>query len=192
MTMDDANSVQGRQEVVIRPVRWPDDEAKLGALDTSFTTCRIYRVDRGPLSFRLVEAAVDPPVRKSYGMLRNKGDRLRQLGHVVASEEDGTLVGVAAADLAAWSRRVQVEGIFVAPQARGRGVGRALMASVTDFAREVGAGCVWVETQNVNYPAVQFYRRLGFRLCGFDERLYDRDSPEADEVALFFALDVTS
>jgi GNAT superfamily N-acetyltransferase len=177
-------------EVVIRPVRWPEDGARLGALDTSFTTSRIYRVDRGPLSFQLVEAAVDPPVRKSYGTLLHEDDRLRQSRHVVVAEEGGTLVGVAAADLSAWNRRVQVEAFFVAPRARRRGVGRALMASVVAFAREVGAGCVWLETQNVNYPAVQFYRHLGFRLCGFDDRLYDPETPEAREVALFFARDL--
>jgi ribosomal protein S18 acetylase RimI-like enzyme len=38
--------------------------------------------------------------------------------------------------------------------------------------REPATGCLWLETQNVNYPAVQFYRRMGFRLCGLDETLY--------------------
>jgi len=173
-------------------VRWPEDEAQLATLDTSFTTDRIYRVCRGELAFELVEEVVDPPLRKSYDSLLDGAGRLRQMRHVVVAEEGATLVGCVSADLAAWNNRVQVEDCFVAPQARGRGVGRALMESVITFAREVHARCVWLETQSVNYPAVQFYQRLGFRLCGLDERLYDPKALEREEVALFFALDLTT
>jgi len=44
----------------------------------------------------------------------------------------------------------------------------------------------------VNYPAIQFYRRLGFRLCGLDETLYRPDDSASvpGEVALFFARDL--
>lgn len=175
----------------IRPIRWPGDERKLATIDTSFTTDRVYRVERGPLSFRLAAETVDPPVRKSYcSWLRADFDRLRQIRHVVVAEEDDRLLGMLSADLAAWNRRVQVEDLYVAPEVRGRGIGRALVASAIAVAREVGARCVWLETQNVNYPAVQFYQRLGFRLCGLDERLYDPDTQEMDETALFFVLDV--
>lgn len=174
----------------IRPVRWPDDEPQLQTIDTSFTTPRVYRVRRDALSFSLVAETVDPPIRKSYGSLLAYAEQLRQMRHVAVAEVGHTLVGAVAADLTTWNRRLQVEHCYVAPQWRGRGVGRALIASVVAFARGIHARCVWLETQNTNYPAVQFYRRLGFRLCGLDERLYDLDTPEGKETALFFALDV--
>jgi GNAT superfamily N-acetyltransferase len=172
-------------------VRWPDDWPGLEVLDSSFTSDRIYRLRRGPLSFELVEETVDPPVRKAYPLLRPDADRLRGLAHVVVAEAGGALVGVAAASVSAWNRRVQVEDFFVAPLARGRGVGRALMDSVVGYAREAGARCVWLETQTIHYPAVQFYRRLGFRLCGLDETLYDPAELALEETALFLALDLT-
>ena len=175
---------------MIRPVRWPDDAAGLAALDTSFTTGRVYRALRGPLAFLLVAERVEPPIRKSYGSLADHSEQLRRTQHVVVSEDEGVLTGVAAADLVAWNNRVRVEHLYVAPGARRRGVGRALMASVVEFARERGARCVWLETQTVNYPAARFYQRLGFRLCGFDDRLYDADAAGAGEIALFFALDL--
>jgi ribosomal protein S18 acetylase RimI-like enzyme len=40
-------------------------------------------------------------------------------------------------------------------------------------AKAAGARCLWLETQNVNYPAIQFYLAHGFYLCGFDESFYD-------------------
>lgn len=47
------------------------------------------------------------------------------------------------------------------------------MEALAGHARQVTAArCLWLETQNVNYPAVQFYLRLGFELCGLDQTLY--------------------
>jgi ribosomal protein S18 acetylase RimI-like enzyme len=69
------------------------------------------------------------------------------------------------------------------------GVGTALLAALDRRARAGGARCLWLETQNINYPAIQFYRRSGFRLCGLDDTLYDPEldpTTGPDEVALFF------
>jgi ribosomal protein S18 acetylase RimI-like enzyme len=42
-----------------------------------------------------------------------------------------------------------------------------------------------VETQSTNYPALSFYRKHGFRVAGFNDRLYTDDDLEDGEVALF-------
>jgi ribosomal protein S18 acetylase RimI-like enzyme len=189
--MSDGTAGLGSAPTAFRPPRWPDDASKLEAPDTSFVTDRVYRVRHGPLSFMLVEEAVAPPIRKTYPVLRPDAGRLRRLGHVVVAEEDGVLVGLVAAGFSAWNRRVEVEDLYVAPAARGRGIGRALMQSVVTYARTVGARCVWLETQPSNYAAVQFYQRSGFRLCGLDERLYDPGPRGPAEAALFFAFDLT-
>ena len=47
-----------------------------------------------------------------------------------------------------------------------------------------GATRLWVETQNVNAPALAFYRRCGFALCGLDASLYE-PTTVPDEIALF-------
>jgi GNAT superfamily N-acetyltransferase len=53
--------------------------------------------------------------------------------------------------------------IRVAPEERGRGVGRALMNAV-GWARERGCREMKVETQDVNVAACRFYAAMGFRL----------------------------
>jgi ribosomal protein S18 acetylase RimI-like enzyme len=174
--------------VRIRSVRWSEDEARVAALDASFTTDRVYRVVRGGLSFDLVPEEVAPPLVKARG-LAQEVDRLRGLPHVVVAEDAGALLGVAGASLSAWNRRAHLDGLYVAPEARRRGVGRALVDAVVAYARAAEARCLWLETQNTNYPAVRFYERVGFRLCGFDDRFYD--GAVAHETALFFALDLT-
>ena len=110
--------------------------------------------------------------------------------HVDVAERDGALIGICAADLSEWNQRVQIERMYLSPEARGQGVGRALLTSAIDFARSIGSWCVWLETQNTNYPAIQFYQRCGFRLCGLDQRLYDPAYNTLDETAVYFVPDL--
>jgi ribosomal protein S18 acetylase RimI-like enzyme len=176
--------------LIIRPARWPDDIALLDGLDTSFTTDRIYRVIRDELSFTLVEEAVEPPLQKGYGSITSQVEGIRVMEYAAVAEQDGEFAGFAAASYEPWNRRVAVWHLYVAAGRRRRGVGRALVDALDAFARSAGARCLWLETQNVNYPAIQFYRHLGFRLCGLDESLYDPEGPARGEIALFFVRDL--
>jgi ribosomal protein S18 acetylase RimI-like enzyme len=173
--------------VTIRSVQWPQDVTVLSGLDTAFTTDRIYRPFREEFSLRLLEETVTPPLRKHYEF--NPADPTeRQTWDTTAlAEEDGRLAGFAAAQYVAWNRRVALWHLYVMPSYRGKGVGTRLLNAVDAFAQSVQARCLWLETQNVNYPAIQFYRRCGFTFCGFDESLYDPETMLHEEVALFFA-----
>src|SRR6266487_1332521 len=80
----------------------------------------------------------------------------------------GRLVGIASlflaempgqSGVAAW----QLRGMATAPEARGKGFGRALGAACVAFARENGARLLWC---NARTPAVGFYRKLGFETLG--------------------------
>lgn len=97
------------------------------------------------------------------------------------------MVGFAATQYTGWNRRAVIWHLYVALDDRGRGVGTRLLSSVEAFARDAGARCLWLETQNVNHAAVRFYLRAGFTLCGLDMSLYDPQGPAGKEVALFFA-----
>jgi GNAT superfamily N-acetyltransferase len=57
-------------------------------------------------------------------------------------------------------------GMFVGPEARGRGIGAALVNAVVGWARQRGAEglCLWVTATNA--PAVALYVRCGFRNSG--------------------------
>lgn len=97
------------------------------------------------------------------------------------AERDGAVVGYVFfslgynTDVAA--RSMWLHDIFVAPAARGHGVGYALMAAVAG--ETVRTGCVMLEwgVHRANTGALEFYRRLGaqgaeVRIMGVDgERL---------------------
>ena len=167
----------------LRPGRLPDDRDALLALDRSFSTARMYRVERSPLGFQLDDALVDPPVHKDFPLVDDLGDERVWRDSLVAEDAD-RVVGFAAWTHQAWNQRTELWHLYVAPPQRGRGVGRQLVDAVLDAARDAGTRGVWLETSNLAYPAIQFYRRVGFELCGLDTTLYGGE--QAQETALYF------
>ena len=173
----------------IRPFTPGEELAPLAAFDTSFVTDRIYRVRRTPLSFALEEEPVDPPFRKTY-TIDDLGAELKDMDQILVSELGRELIGFTGVKYESWNRRMTVGHLYVAPQHRKRGIGRGLIEGAVEYARRTEARCLWLETQNTNYPAIRFYLRAGFRLCGLDESLYDPQGPGRGEVAVFFARDL--
>jgi ribosomal protein S18 acetylase RimI-like enzyme len=170
--------------LVVRAARWPEDETRIMRVDTSFSCDRVYSVSAEDLGFRVRAKKVTPPIMKTYVVPRLRGsDRL------FVAEEGVEVVGFAEVEVASWNRRASITHLYVSSQHRGKGIGAALVEALAERARRGGARCLWLETQNINYPAVQFYRRIGFRLCGLDDTLYDPASLPG-EVALFFVRDL--
>lgn len=60
-------------------------------------------------------------------------------------------------------RGIYLEDLFVRPQARGRGVGKALLVRLAAIALEQGCGRLEWAVLNWNTPAIGFYQSLGAR-----------------------------
>jgi GNAT superfamily N-acetyltransferase len=54
-----------------------------------------------------------------------------------------------------------LEDLFVRPEHRGKGYGRALLVELAKIARERGCGRMEWAVLDWNEPAIQFYRKLG-------------------------------
>jgi GNAT superfamily N-acetyltransferase len=54
-----------------------------------------------------------------------------------------------------------LEDLFVRPEKRGKGYGRALLERLAEIARERGCGRMEWAVLDWNDPAIQFYRKLG-------------------------------
>jgi GNAT superfamily N-acetyltransferase len=54
-----------------------------------------------------------------------------------------------------------LEDLFVKPEARGKGYGRALLVHLANIAHERGCGRMEWAVLDWNEPAIQFYRKLG-------------------------------
>ncbi len=60
-------------------------------------------------------------------------------------------------------RGLYLEDLFVQPDARGKGYGRALLVRLAEIAQERACGRMEWAVLNWNDPAIQFYRKLGAR-----------------------------
>ena len=60
-------------------------------------------------------------------------------------------------------RGLYLEDLFVRPDRRGRGYGRALLVRLAQIADERGCGRMEWAVLDWNEPAIEFYRRLGAR-----------------------------
>ncbi|MFD7624871.1 GNAT family N-acetyltransferase [Streptomyces sp. NPDC059851] len=172
----------------------PEDAEAIVALDSSFTTSTVFEVAVTDGGFTLREVPVDPPLVKVFPEDDGDDDADSDGGGAdgdgrtfVAVGADGVLAGFAAVSYAAWNRRLTIEDIEVAPDHRGRGVGRALIGQAADFARERGAGHIWLEVTSVNAPAIHAYRRMGFAFCGLDTSLYQGTASEGEQ-ALYMSM----
>jgi len=167
--------------VQVRVVRLPDDADGVAGLDASFLTERELDVQPDQLGFRVASRELPAPRGKAYRVVAAPGG-------LVAVDKD-EVIGYAEISYAAWNRRAALEHIYVASRHRGTGTGTALLAEAVRQARATGARCLWLETQNVNEPAIGFYLSRGFRICGLDTTFYDpAESP--GEVAIFLAMDL--
>jgi ribosomal protein S18 acetylase RimI-like enzyme len=167
--------------MIVRSASWPEDAAGIAAIDTSFTTDRVYRVVRERLGFALAELTIDPPVTKTYPLPETDPG-----GGAFVAELDGEIAGFAQIEPPAWNGRAVVSHLYVSASHRGHGIGAVLLNELADHERTAGARCLWAETQNVNHAAVHFYLATDFRLCGLDKSFYD-PVEHPGEIALFFA-----
>jgi ribosomal protein S18 acetylase RimI-like enzyme len=80
---------------------------------------------------------------------------------------DGADVGMVRGELSAEEPGVVwLLSMWVDPEARGRGVGDALVAAVIDFARAEGSRTVQLDVADDNAPAIALYARHGFAPTG--------------------------
>jgi N-acetylglutamate synthase len=102
------------------------------------------------------------------GIDRRSREIMTVLFGLIAYRNAGLLIRDAAGDPAAGALAVNAAGIgtfhcvIVRKEARGKGLGRAIMAAALGWAREAGATHAALQVVAANTPAVNLYTSLGF------------------------------
>lgn len=126
------------------------------------------------------------PVRVSAASYerRFRGEHLDPFASRVY-ERGGAPVGVLLVARRGWTARVA--GMGLAPEVRGRGLGRRVMRDAADEARARGERALLLEVFERNEPAAALYRGLGFRpvrrLVGYRRPPGGEDPGAADPLA---------
>lgn len=103
----------------------------------------------------------------------------------VGAYQGDELIGIGLAERRAWNATLWVLEFHVQRDRRRSGIGRKMMDSLAQLARDAGLRCIGLETQNTNVPAIDAYRRLGFEIDGIDLSFYTNTDTLDGEVAIF-------
>ena len=190
-------------QVELRAVE-PADAPALHMLDYSFEMDRIYTLhvhgnltqpldeDAHPrhssLAFELREMPVDLPLYKDYRefepTLEAVEARIAGVDGGYVALANGEIAGVILLRLEEWRSVTSIEDIIVGRQFRRYGIGSLLLNCACDWARNRGCWAILLETQNINYPAIQFYLRNGLEVWSINQHYYP-PGPVEHEVAVF-------
>src|SRR5579884_2146512 len=179
-----------------------NDAPALHELDYNFETDRIYTLrvqnqlmlddehtdnSRPVFALELVETQVDPPIyknlREGQETLAAVEEKLRNVEGGYVALADGKVAGAILLHVEEWRSVTLIQDIIVGHQYRRYGVGSLLLSCAADWARKRNCWAIILETQNINYPAIQFYLRNGLEIWSINRNFYP-PGPVAHEVAI--------
>ncbi|KAA8652493.1 GNAT family N-acetyltransferase [Aspergillus tanneri] len=170
----------------------PDDQPILSTIDSSFNTDRIFQVKFDSpcpisammgLGVQLESIQLDRPLHKSFPDEEDSDEDdddaqdnftiIVEDIHSSSGEASSKVAGFISAKFSSWNSRLIVTDIEIEPAYRRRGIGPTLV----QFAESIGVARylvrhVWLEVSNVNYPAIQSYLKMGFKVAGLDVSMY--------------------
>ncbi len=154
-----------QQDVVIRGARKEDLAAIVGLLaDDLLGSDREAPRDPLPEAYHAAFGEIDSDPRQTL-LVAEMDDRI--VGTLQLSILPNLTYG--------GRRRAQVEGVRIASEARGRGIGRALMEHAKALAGEAGCHMLQLTTNRQRPQAARFYERLGFVDSHHGLKLYLQD-----------------
>lgn len=133
---------------------------------------RLYKPEDFPLLYAIEEVCFQIPLRFGRRYMKQLVSRADAATWI--AEENGRLAGFA---IVQWEREAgegiaYLQTIEVLPDARGLGVGAALLARSEEAARAAGAARIWLHVDEENAGAIRMYERHGYVFDGRHENYY--------------------
>ena len=181
--------------VIVRPATEADPPA-LTRLDLTYPTDRILALERSgeppEHTFALrwrnrVPAAMAVYATYTIDRLR---DALTGADLFLVADVDGEVAGLLMVIVPPWTDAAEITDLAVDIAFRRQGAGRALVDAAAEWARDRGLRALWVEPRADNHAAVSFYVSLGFRLSGFNDRLYSNADDEDGKPTVYMHLEL--
>ncbi|WP_323773366.1 GNAT family N-acetyltransferase [Alcanivorax sp.] len=123
----------------------------------------LLRLIRDLARYEKAEDQVEADVPQLAATLFGEG----ATAHAMVAEEDGLIVGLAIYffNYSTWQGRngLYLEDLFVEPEQRGAGIGKALLARLAALAVDRDCGRFEWSVLDWNTPAIDFYESLGAR-----------------------------
>lgn len=104
--------------------------------------------------------------------------------------KDDVLIGILLSSYHEWNNSLWIENIRISEKAKGEGLGRELIDSLIEFARNENVRILGLEVQSSNYPAIKFYEKCGFEISGVDFNRYPQRENDIYQVALIMNINL--
>ncbi len=163
-------------ETYVRGVAEADVPA-LARMDLTYDASRVLALTRSGTdaepSFALAwrDGWPQTALYNEYGEERLRG-AMGRVDLFLVAEAEGRAIGLLMVMLPAWTNGGEITDLAVDRAARRSGAGRALVEGAIAWGRERDLRALWVEPRSDNAAAIEFYVRLGFRISGFNDRMY--------------------
>ncbi len=172
-------------EIEIRPAISSDIPALI-AVDHHYSSDYVWQMEfqaeenQVEVTFRQVR--LPRSVRVEYPRLVSPlaDDWTERSGLLVAVHE-GETIGYISLNLHLVPRTTWVTDLVVIRRLRRQGIGSALILAAQEWGVQHDTRRMVLEIQPKNYPAIQMAHKLGFELCGYNDRYYANH-----DIALFF------
>ncbi|MEM3700528.1 MAG: GNAT family N-acetyltransferase [Candidatus Bathyarchaeia archaeon] len=102
--------------------------------------------------------------------------------YLFVAEQEGKILGYSRMHFYRWNNSAYIITILVDAKYRRKGIGTSLLKFMENFAREKRARILLFDTSTDNTPALQLYFKNGFRICGYNDKIY-----ENGKIALYLA-----
>src|SRR5215208_5986864 len=132
--------------IIVRPLR-PDERAAWEPLWQGYLA--FYKTSVKPEVTERTWARLHDPAEPMHVFGGFLGDRLVGIVHYIFHRSTWSIGGYC-----------YLQDLFTAEEARGRGIGRALIEAVYDKAREGGVGRVYWLTHETNYRGRELYDKV--------------------------------
>ncbi|MER5362511.1 GNAT family N-acetyltransferase [Streptomyces sp. NPDC002785] len=186
MTSSDSRSAEREAAKAITYRAAESERDKSAVIKGEFRSDTVFEVVGSEGGFTIRPTRLDPPVHKIFPDDEPEADETPEGKRRFVALDSEIVCGYVDTEYEPWNRRLIIADIEVVGPYRGWGIGRTLMSHAIDWARECGAGHVWLEVTNINAPAIRAYQRMGFTFCGLDTSLYSGTESEA-ETALYMS-----
>ena len=95
----------------------------------------------------------------------------------VIESDEGLVTGYGVAQIWEWNRSSWIVDINIDPLHRNRGYGRALVNKMAEISKS-NNGTVLIDYFPSDFEHSSFYFKLGFKICGYNSRLFYDEDPE--------------
>jgi ribosomal protein S18 acetylase RimI-like enzyme len=102
--------------------------------------------------------------------------------YIFVAKYDGKILGYSRMHFYKWNNSAYIITLLVDAEHRRKGIGTRLLKFMEDFAKEKKSRVLMFDTSTDNTPALQLYFKNGFRICGYNDKIY-----ENEKIALYLA-----